>query len=226
MSEDASSNAGGNHRRCVDLCAGKGGLSQAFEDADDWEVFTVDVQERFDPDLCADVLDLRPQDLPDADVYLAGPPCTTLSIAGNQTDHYVDGQPNSDLAQEHVALAFHVVGLIRSKAPEWWFVENPRGRMRRYLGKPTGTITLCQYGYDWQKPTDLWGKHPQSFRYRRCSPGDDCHASGPHGFDGDGETTHERDPEERAKMPRELSESILEAVENPEPTYGTTGVVA
>lgn len=43
------------------------------------------------------------------------------------------------------------------RAPEWWWLENPRGRMRRYLDEPTGSITLCQYGYDWQKPTDLWG---------------------------------------------------------------------
>ena len=213
-------------RICLDLCAGKGGLSQAFDDADGWDVVTVDIQEKFDPDICADVLDLRPSDLPDADVVVGGPPCTTMSVAGNQTEHYVDGQPNSEEAQEHVLVAYHVVGLARALSPDWWFVENPRGRMRRYLGDPTGTITLCQYGYTWQKPTHLWGEHPPSFRYRRCSPGDDCHASGEHGFDGGEDVTHERDPAERAKMPGELSEAILKAVESPEPTYGNTEVVA
>lgn len=213
-------------RTCVDLCAGRGGLSRAFREADGWEVTTVDINAEFDPDIQADVLDLRPADLPTADVYLAGPPCTTLSFAGNQTDHYVDGEPHSQLAQDHVLLAFHVVGLIRAKAPEWWFVENPRGRMRRYLGQPTGTVTLCQYGYDWQKPTDLWGRHPPSFRYRRCSPGDDCHVTARSGFDSGDGVSHIRDSAERAEMPRALSQAILDAVESPQPTYDTPEVVA
>ena len=218
--------AGDSERICLDLFAGLGGFSQAFEDADGWEVVTVELNERFDPDIQADVLDLRPYDLPDADVILAGPPCTTLSVAGNQTDHYVDGKPNSRLARQHVTLAYHTVGLIEALSPQWWFLENPRGRMRRYLGEPTGTVTLCQYGYDWQKPTDLWGEHPPSFEYRTCSPGSDCHAAGPSGFDSDGDVTHERDPAKRAKLPRELSESILEAVENPAPEQQTLVAVA
>lgn len=210
---------GGAERICLDLCAGLGGLSQSFEDADDWRVVTVDINPEFDPDICADVLDLRPDDLPEADVVVGGPPCTTLSVAGNQTDHYVDGDPNSDQAREHVVLAYHVVGLCRALAPDWWFIENPRGRMRRYLGQPTGEITLCQYGYEWQKPTDLWGEHPPTFDYRRCSPGASCHVSSQSGFDGDEDTTHIRDPAKRAEMPRELSNAILNAVENPQPAY-------
>jgi len=205
----------------IDLFAGLGGFSQAFEQHPDWEVVTVEIQERFKPDIQADVLDLRLGDLPDADVILASPPCTTLSIAGNHTDHYVDGEPHSEEAKEHVALAYHTVGLIRAKSPDYWFLENPRGRMRRYLGKPTGEITLCPYGYDWQKPTDLWGEHPPSMEYRTCPKGADCHAAGPSGFDSDEETTHERDPAERAKLPAQLSQDILQAVENPEPEQQT-----
>jgi len=201
----------------IDLFSGLGGFSQAFENNTSWTVVTVDIEDRFNPDIQADVLDLRPGDLPDADVILASPPCTTLSIAGNHTDHYVDGEPESQVAKNHVALAYHTVGLIEALAPDYWFLENPRGRMRRYLGKPTGEITLCQYGYDWQKPTDLWGEHPPSLDYRTCPKGAECHAAGPSGFDSDEETTHERDSAERAKLPAELSESILHAVENPEP---------
>jgi hypothetical protein len=200
-------------KTCLDLFAGLGGFSAAFDDAENWRVVTVDIEERFGPDIRADLMDLRPSDLPDADVVLAGPPCTTLSVAGNQTDHYVDGEPNSELAKEHLALAYHALGLIRAISPEYWFLENPRGRLRRYFGLPTGTVMLCQYGYDWQKPTDLWGEHPHAFDYRTCPPGRDCHVAGPSGFDSGDETTHERDPAERAKLPRELSAAILEAVE-------------
>jgi len=205
----------------IDLFCGLGGFSSSFEESPEWDVFTVDIEARFNPDKQADVLDLRPSDLPEAKVILASPPCTTLSIAGNHTDHYVNGEPHSEEAKEHVALAYHTVGLIEALAPDYWFLENPRGRMRRYLGEPTGTVTLCQYGYDWQKPTDLWGTHPPSMEYRTCPKGAECHAAGPSGFDSDEGTTHERDPAERAKLPRALSESVLNAVENPEPEQQT-----
>jgi len=209
----------------IDLFCGLGGFSSAFANSEDWEVFTVDIEDRFNPDIQADVLDLRPSDLPGAEVILASPPCTTLSIAGNHTDHYVNGEPHSEEAKEHVALAYHTVGLIEALSPDYWFLENPRGRMRRYLREPAGEITLCQYGYDWQKPTDLWGEHPPSMEFKTCPKGADCHAAGPSGFDSDGETTHERDPAERAKLPAELSESILHAVENPEPVQQTLAEV-
>jgi hypothetical protein len=198
----------------LDLFAGLGGFSQAFEDADGWEVVTVDIQERFGTDITADVMDLRPSDLPDADVVLASPPCTCFSLAANGHHEHFDGQePLTDDARDAVALVYHTLGLIRSVSPEWWWLENPRGKLRKVLGRPEGTVSLCQYGYGWQKPTDLWGRHPTGFEYRTCSPGDDCHAAGPSGFDGGDDTTHERDPAERAKLPRELSEAILNAVE-------------
>jgi len=199
--------------RVLDLFCGLGGFSQAFRASDRWDVTTVDIEARFDPDRVADVFDLRPSDFePAFDVVLASPPCTTLSVAGNHTDHWQDGAPNSERARDHVALAFHTVGLIQGLDPRFWVLENPRGRMRRLLGGPTGTVTYCQYGFDWQKPTDLWGEHPP-LTYRRCAPGDDCHAAGGQGFDSDAETTHVRDAAERAKVPAELSTSIRDACE-------------
>jgi len=202
-------------QHCLDLFAGLGGFSQAFEDAEDWTVTTVDIQERFDPDIRADVMDLGPSDLPDADVVLASPPCTCFSLAANgHHTHFDDHQPLTEEAKDAVALVYHTLGLIRAISPEYWWMENPRGKLRKVIGRPEGSVTLCQYGYRWQKPTDLWGEHPVGFGYRSCSPGDDCHAAGPSGFDTDDDTTHERDPAERAKLPAELSEAVLDAVEN------------
>jgi ferredoxin len=197
----------------LDLFCGLGGFSQAFAESNRWGVTTVDIEERFDPDMVADVFDLRPSDFDtDFDVVLASPPCTTLSLAGNQTNHYVNGEPNTDLAKDHVALSHHTVGVIRGLCPNYWVLENPRGRMRRELGTPSATVTYCQYGFDWQKPTDLWGDHPP-MSYHRCSPGSDCHLSAPSGFDGDGDTKTLSDASERAKVPYELSKSIRDACE-------------
>jgi len=48
--------------RVLDLFAGLGGFSSAFVESERWEVTTVDIDERFNPDIQADVFELRPSD--------------------------------------------------------------------------------------------------------------------------------------------------------------------
>jgi hypothetical protein len=85
--------------------------------------------------------------------------------------------------------------------------------MRWILGQPAGTVSYCQYGKDVMKPTDLWGDHPQGFEYRWCGYADNCHESNTHGGCANTEGPYPRDSAERAKVPHELSASILRAVE-------------
>jgi hypothetical protein len=214
-------------KTCLDLFCGLGGFSAAFEDADQWDVVTVDIEERFDPDIQADVMELRPDDLPNADVVLASPPCDVFSLA-NTRDRYWDDVhpvPTDEKSREHVALVFHAVGLIRALAPDYWFLENPRGRLRWFLDEPQATVTYCQYGEDYQKPTDLWGAHPPGMTYRACSPGEPCHDSVAREDDHSGVLANSmRDPAKRAKVPYELSEAVLEAVEGRQEQQTLTAV--
>jgi len=198
-------------RLCLDLFAGLGGFSGAFRDSDNWRVVTVDVEEQFEPNICADIMDLRPSDLPDADVILASPPCTCFSHACNGY-HIKDGKPITEKAREHVALVHHTIGLIKALSPDYWFLENPRGNLARFIDSAPEYVTYCQYGEDYMKPTHLWGEHPP-MKYRSCAFGDACHESRPsddgrENVDALGET-----PAKRAKVPYELSEAILKAVE-------------
>jgi len=208
--------------RVLDLFAGLGGFSQAFVASDRWSVTTVEIDDRFEPDICADVFELRPSDFDqEFDVVLAGHPCTLFSPARNISeggDAEWDGDsPAGDRARDMVAMVHHTVGLIEGLTPEYWFVETPIGRMRSILGDPAGTITQCQYGRKHQKPTDLFGDHPP-MPYRRCSPGDNCHiATGSYSADRDqprlGVLSESDDPAERAKVPAELSAAIRDACE-------------
>jgi len=201
--------------RVLDLFAGLGGFSAAFEDSNKWDVTTVEIDPDFTPDICADVMDLRPSDLPGADVVLAGHPCTLMSTAGNHDEWDMNAkEPSGDRAKEHVAMLHHTLGLIHAVAPDYWFLENPRhGRMTWYLGRPTGTVTYCQYGMDYMKPTGLWGDHPP-MTYRRCQHGDDCHTSN---TENDGTSAIASmdglDHAERSLVPYNLSESIRDACE-------------
>lgn len=199
----------GDRRVCLDLFSGLGGFSAAFEESTDWEVVTVDIEERFDPDIQADVLDLRPSDLPDADVVLASPPCTYFSTVRLRWGRSFtpDGEPLTPEAKESVAIVYHTLGLIHAINPDWWFMENPQGYLRHVIGDPEGTVDYCRYGHHTKKPTDLWGDHPP-IDYLRCD-----------------HQTHTRenatdfelgpsDSSERAKVPYELSKAILDAVES------------
>ncbi|MDG5778189.1 DNA cytosine methyltransferase [Haloarculaceae archaeon H-GB1-1] len=224
--------SGSESRRILDLFSGLGGFSAAFEDSSNWEVTTVEIEEQFDPDICADILDLRPSDFDhEYDVILASPPCTQFSRVGNH-DHWdhESQEPTADESRDAVALVLHTVGLIRGLSPNYWFLENPLGRLRWVLGQPTAMVTYCQYGRPHMKPTDLWGSHPP-MTYRRCNEGDDCHDSnrpardgghgGMHGVEG-----YSEDAAERSLVPYELSEAILQAVEGRSRQQSLTELVA
>ena len=205
----------------LDLFAGLGGFSAAFDDSDRWDVTTVEINDEFDPDIEADIFDLRPSDFDqDFDVILASPPCTQFSFAASSLDRIRDGKPQTDDAADAVALVYHTKGLIRGLSPDFWFMENPQGWLRKIIGDPVGRVTFCQYGTDWMKPTDLWGHHPPGLTYRACNYGDNCHqfntdqgrgGDGNCRWDDDGENV--RDAAARAKFPYYLSEAIRDACE-------------
>jgi len=181
-------------------------------------VTTVDINPEFDPDIRADVMELRPSDFEtEFDVVVASPPCTQFSLAASRYERFDGDEPQTDDAADAVALVYHTLGLIRGLSPAYWFVENPQGYLRQVIGDPEGRVTYCQYGADWMKPTDLWGEHPIGLTYRSCSYGDDCHAYNTdqeHGGLGNCSVSGTRDPAERAKVPYDLSEAIRAAVED------------
>lgn len=201
--------------RVLDLFCGLGGFSAAFEESDRWGVTTVDIEDRFDPDIRADVMDLRPSDFEqDFDVVLAGHPCTLFSTAGNHDEWDMQSQtPVGERAQDHLAMLYHTLGLVQALAPTYWYLENPRrSRIQWYLGKPDEWVSYCQYGKDYQKDTGLWGDHAPGMTYRKCSD-DGCHKSN---TDSDGYSAIQSMPSDsgvRAKIPYPLSEAIRDACE-------------
>ena len=42
--------------------------------------------------------------------------------------------------------------------PVFWALENPVGRLRRYLGPPRLIFNPCDYGDEYTKKTCLWGE--------------------------------------------------------------------
>ena len=58
----------------------------------------------------------------------------------------------------NVALIDAALRFVALYDPEWWVLENPVGRLRRWLGPPTHMFNPCDYGDPYTKKTLLWGK--------------------------------------------------------------------
>lgn len=146
--------------RVIDLFSGLGGFSQAFLDREH-DVVRYDVDPRFlsvPKTIQMNVLDLSAEDLKDAEVVLASPPCNHFSIASVYR-HWVGHEP-TPATKEQIALVEHTRDIIRDAHPRYWMIENPRCMMRHVLGRPNKMLFMAAYGKEAKKPTDLWGKLP------------------------------------------------------------------
>lgn len=221
--------------RVVDLFCGEGATSEvggwasAFR-ARGHEVFTVDFDPVYKPDLVADVLTLRPEDLPwRPDVILASPPCQGFSIArlGHNWDaplpkamvqrypHLNRPLPKTPKAALGVDLVAATLRLIADTGTSFWIMENPVGKLRKHpvvADVERRTVTYCQYGREFMKPTDLWGGFPPSLVLRpRCHNNDTCHVASPR---GSRTGTQGRPRLESTHVPFQLSLDVCVAAEN------------
>lgn len=185
--------------RVLDLFAGLEGWSAPFRDRGH-EVCSSDIAERFDVDIHADILDLTPADLPwRPDIVLASPPCevfSVLQIGRNWTGptDFPPHQPKTEKAELALRLVERTRWLIGELEPAFFVIENPRAKLRKLppvADLERRTVTYCQYGEPFMKPTDLWGGFPPSLVLKpTCRAGDPCHVASPRGsttgIQGDG----------------------------------------
>lgn len=147
------------------------------------EVFSVDWNNFEGIDLVKDIEELTIDDLPwIPDVLWTAPDCTTYSIAAISHHRNVT-EPKSDYAKKCDNVNLNVMDLINKLLelnPNMkWFIENPRGMMRKMpwmQGLPRVTIWYCTYGDSRAKPTDIWSNHIYSlFNPNGWIPNKGCH---------------------------------------------------
>lgn len=206
--------------KVLELFAGTRSISKAFE-ARGHEVFSVEWDKSFDDiDLYADIMTITADDILKKfgrpDVIWASPDCTTFSIAAishhrRKNPETGNLDPISDYAKFCDAVDQHVLRLIMALSPQYWFIENPRGGMRKMTwmqGLPRYTVTYCQYGDSRMKPTDIWTNHPNPQFKPMCKNGDTCHESAPRGAKTG--TQGLKGSKERSCIPKALCEHIVE----------------
>lgn len=199
--------------RVLELFAGSRSIGKAAEELG-MEVFSTDIEQFGDIDLVTDILKLQVRDIPwGPDVIWASPPCTGFSVASIGA-HWTGGKgayiPKSETSRLGIKLLERTLDIIEELKPRYFFIENPRGVMRKMpqlVDLDRHTVTYCQYGDARMKPTDIWTNCDTWNPKTKCKNGDPCHVASPRGSRTG--TQGLKGAYERSKIPHELCSELL-----------------
>ena len=208
--------------KVLELFAGTRSIGKAFEEHSH-EVFSVEWNKNFsDIDLYDDIMNVQAEDIirkfGKPDVIWASPDCSSYSVAAisyhRRQDENGNLVPITEYAKFCDRVNQHVLCLILSLSPKYWFIENPRGGLRKMdfmNGLPRYTVTYCKYGDTRMKPTDIWTNHRNPMFKPACKNGDPCHVSAPRGARTG--TQGLKGSVERARIPEEFCRHIVDICE-------------
>ena len=208
----------------LELFAGTRSISKAFEKRGH-KTFSIEWNRNFNNiDLYEDINNVSVEDIIKLcngvpDVIWASPDCTTYSIAGishhrRKNNNTGNLDPISDYAKFCDKTNKHVLDLIKQLKPKYYFIENPRGGLRKmnFMKElPRYTVTYCQYGDKRMKPTDIWTNHSNPNFKPICHNGDKCHESAPRGSKTG--TQGLKGAKERSVIPEKLCDYIVNICE-------------
>lgn len=173
-------------KQSVELFAGSGSVSKIFQTYH-YQTFTVDNNPLCRPDLCIDILSLKPSMLPPhIDLLWASPLCQFFSRLADplnwnkKTLSYrnFDYIPLSPGAHVSVGLINKTFEIINHFNPAIWFIENPIGRIHhtqamRLNGHHRYFVNYADFGFPYSKETYIFTNQflplPQKRKYARTS---------------------------------------------------------
>jgi site-specific DNA-cytosine methylase len=205
--------------KLLELFAGSRSVGNVAESLG-YDVFSSDVNNFDKIDYVVDILNFDIKKVPfKPDVIWASPPCTYFSVASIGKHWNKDHTPKSKNALLGVEFVQKTIDIIKELKPKFWYIENPRGKLRKLQvvkGLPRTTITYCSYGDNRMKPTDIWSNNIfNMFNEKGWKPKPMC-------YNGNIKCHHEAAPRgsktgtqglkgnyNRSKVPVELCSDIL-----------------
>jgi site-specific DNA-cytosine methylase len=197
--------------KILELFAGTHSFSKVAE-ARGHKCFTIDILEKFKPDLCKDVLELKKGDIPFIpDVIWASPPCTEYSHAKRRGVRNIEGANK---------IVLKTLQLIKELNPKVWIIENPQTGLlknQKFIKEiPFEDASYCKYGLPYRKQTRFWNN--ANLKLKTCNKDCKFMDGGKHiGSAGNGRkkyTDKNYKREDKYKVPEELCFSIIKQVED------------
>lgn len=149
-------------RKIISLCDVTGIWSKPYADAG-YVVLRYDIQR----DPREDIRLITAEEIAGVHGVIAQPPCTHLAGSGAR---WWQGK-GQEVLTDALALVDACLRVVTVGRPAWWVLENPVGRLSRYLGDPEMTYQPHEYaGWSsdpaaeaYTKRTCLWGRfnHPR-----------------------------------------------------------------
>lgn len=207
--------------KVLELFAGSRSIGNAAESLG-YEVFSSDINNFKGIDYVVDILNFNTNKVPfKPDIIWASPPCTYFSVASIGKHWNEDHTPKSKNALIGVSYVNKTLEIIKTLKPNKWYLENPRGKLRKLQvvkELPRTTVWYCTYGDKRAKPTDIWSNNIFSlFNVNGWRPRPEC-------FNGNQNCHHEFAPRgsqtgtqglkgnyDRSKIPNELCFEILKS---------------
>tara|TARA_R100001244_G_C5160815_1_gene130982 strand:+ start:894 stop:1508 length:615 start_codon:yes stop_codon:yes gene_type:complete len=201
--------------KVLELFAGSRSIGKVCEELGH-EVFSSDINAFDEIDYVADILEFDYSKVPfNPEIIWASPPCTGFSVAAIG-HHWTGGKgayiPKTDTAKLGIAIAKKTLEIIEHYNPKYFFIENPRGILRKmpfmqHLQRHT--VTYCQYGDFRMKPTDIWTNSDVWVPKPMCKNGAPCHEAAPRGSKTG--TQRLKNNYDRSKIPYELCLEIIKS---------------
>jgi hypothetical protein len=129
----------------LDLCGGTGSWSAPYKQAG-YDVRVITLPEY-------DILTYEPP----KNVYgiLAAPPCMSFTVAGVK---YWKQKDESGQTAESMAVVNRCFEIAKETSPKFFALENPRGRLPRFIGEPACRLNYLDFGCTYFKTVFLWGR--------------------------------------------------------------------
>lgn len=136
----------------LDLCGGTGSWSKPYKDAGyDVRIITLPEYDILDQDVRDMCVALKPYGI------LSAPPCTQFSMARTRAKTPRDMKTGMKTVRACLEIIWRCQH--EGKRLEFWALENPKARLRWFLGVPQLSMNPYDYGDHVRKPTDIWGNY-------------------------------------------------------------------